>query len=157
MSLAKMRKYLSAPGLLAGIRRAFGKIPDPRTRRSPYQLVDVLMSGLAMFGLKYPSLLKFDEHRNEPVIRHNLQTLYGVKQAPCDTQMREVMDLVDPEELRRGFRTVIGRLQRDKVLSQYRWRGHYWISIDGTGHFASSQVSCPECGVKHAGTEKESY
>jgi hypothetical protein len=26
-------------------------------------LVDALMSGLAVFGLKYPSLLKFDEER----------------------------------------------------------------------------------------------
>jgi hypothetical protein len=157
MSLPKMRKYLSAPGLLAGIRRTFEKISDPRSRKSPYSLVDILMSGLAMFSLKYPSLLKFDEHRHEKVIRHNLQMLYGVNQAPCDTQMREVMDPVDPEELRRGFRTVIGRLQRDKVLSQYQWRGRYWISIDGTGHFSSNLVSCPECCVKHAGTEKESY
>ena len=33
------------------------------------------MSGLAVFGLKYPSLLKFDEQRNELTIRANLIVL----------------------------------------------------------------------------------
>jgi hypothetical protein len=33
------------------------------------------MAGLAVWGLKYPSLLKFDEASREGVIRHHLKTL----------------------------------------------------------------------------------
>ncbi len=50
------------------------------------------MSGLALFGLKFPSLLAFDEDREKEVIKHNLRTLYHVKKAPCDTSLRERLD-----------------------------------------------------------------
>jgi hypothetical protein len=36
------------------------------------------MSGVAMFGLKFPSLLKFDEAKEELELKHNLRTLYQV-------------------------------------------------------------------------------
>ena len=58
------RKYLSAQGLLGILHEQFQKIKQPRTlvaRAMPITLTDCLMSGLAVFGLKFPSLLKFDE------------------------------------------------------------------------------------------------
>ena len=73
----RLRKALSAPGLLKTIRQRFASVPDPRGPRSEIALSDALMAGLAVFGLKYPSLLKFDEASREDVIRHNLKTLYG--------------------------------------------------------------------------------
>lgn len=51
-------KDLSAEGLLREARRVFAKIPD--RPGNDIALVDHLMSGLALFGLKYPSLLQFD-------------------------------------------------------------------------------------------------
>ncbi|MBK8752990.1 MAG: hypothetical protein IPL99_15775 [Candidatus Competibacteraceae bacterium] len=77
-----LNKYVSAPTLLNQARKAFEKIPDARRYGQQFSLPDVLMSGLAVFGLKFPSLLKFDEQRNEERIRANLKSLYGVKQAP---------------------------------------------------------------------------
>jgi hypothetical protein len=53
----RSHKYLSAPGLLKTIRQSFEAILDHRTERSQIPLPDALMSGLAVFGLKYPSLL----------------------------------------------------------------------------------------------------
>ena len=55
----RLRKYLSAPGLLKTIRQSFEAIVDHRTERSQISLPDALVSGLAVFGLEYPSLLKF--------------------------------------------------------------------------------------------------
>ena len=150
MPAPRLRKYLSAPGLLSRVRQAFDKIADHRQRTCHYALSDVLMSALAMFGLKYPSLLKFDEGRNEKLVRHNLKTLYGVAQAPCDTQMREILDAVPAARLRGAFHAVHQQLRRDKVLAAYQFLdGRYVLSLDGTGQFASDTVSCPECCVKH--------
>ena len=79
------RPALSTPRLMARVREAFESIPDHRQAvKCDITLADALMSGLAVFALKFPSLLKFDEQRREDHIRHNLETLYGVKQAPCD-------------------------------------------------------------------------
>ena len=149
VSLPSLNKYVSAPALLHQVRRAFEQIPDPRRYGQQFSLPDVLMSGLAVFGLKYPSLLKFDEQRNEPIIRANLKALYGVEQAPCDTQLRAVLDRVDPTALRTPFIRIQQRLYQKNFLDGFLFLGSLLVSTDGTGHFSSSQVHCPECCVRH--------
>jgi hypothetical protein len=56
------------------------------------------MSGLAMFGLKDPSLLQFDKARFEPTNKSHLKELYDVEQAPCDTKYRDVLDPVKEDK-----------------------------------------------------------
>ena len=74
---------VSAPVLLSQARRAFEKIPDPRRYGQQFSLPDVLMSGLAVFGLKYPSLLKFDEQRHAARIRANLKSFTRLSTRPA--------------------------------------------------------------------------
>ena len=57
---AKFRKTLSMPGLLAQMRRCFEGVEDEVAGRG-LSLADCLMSGLAIFSLKYPSLLQFEQ------------------------------------------------------------------------------------------------
>ncbi len=57
----KFRKSLSLPGLLKNVRNEFEQIKEHRSGKVSFRLTDVLMSGLAIFGLKYPSLLQFDK------------------------------------------------------------------------------------------------
>ena len=156
--MASLRKSLSAPGLLATIRQKFSSIPDKRTGSISIRLVDALMSGLAVFGLKCPSLLQFDQQRGDPVVEHNLRQLYGVRQAPCDTQLRTLLDPVDPRYLRPAFKAVFAQVQRGKVLEDYVFfDGYYLLALDGTGFFASSSVSCPQCCVKTTRKDEERY
>ena len=123
----RLRKTLSAPGLLKTIRDSFASVPDSRGSRVEIALCDALMAGLAVFGLKYPSLLKFDEASREDVLRHNLRTLYGVERASCDTQLRTILDPVAPEHLRPAFRAVHRELQRHKALEAYRYLDGYYL------------------------------
>lgn len=148
---------VSAPALLNQVRRAFEKIPDPRRYGQQFSLTDVLMSGLAVFCLKYPSLLKFDEQRNEARIRANLKALYGVQQAPCDTQMRSVLDRVDPLELRAPFIQINQQLYDQGILEDFRYLGCFLISVDGTGEFSSSNIHCPQCCTRQHRNGEISY
>ncbi len=143
-----LRKTLSMPSLLDRVRDGFEDIPDPRKKKADYPLVDVLMSALAMFSLKDGSLLQFDQQRNDQARRHNLETLFGIKSAPCDTQMRTVCDWVDPIHFRPIFVDIHQELQRQGILEEYRFLGKYLVSIDGTGVFSSNDVCCPDCCSK---------
>lgn len=128
-----MRKNLSAPGLLRIVRESFDRIKDPIASRG-LNLTDCLMSGLAVFGLKYASLLRFDhDARQNELIRSNLKRLYGIERAPSDTALRERLDEVDPGTLRRAFKRVFAELQRGKGLEDFTWLDHYLLSVDGTG------------------------
>lgn len=73
LSPPRPRPAFSTSQLLAQVREAFDLIPDHRQEaKCDITLADALMSGLAVFALKFPSLLKFDEQRREDHIRHNL-------------------------------------------------------------------------------------
>jgi hypothetical protein len=147
------RKYLSAEGLLGIIRDQFNKIIPPRElapRSNSITLTDCLMSALAMFSLKFPSLLKFDESREEKTIKHNLRTLYGVQNAPSDTYMRERNDEIDPREVRKTFKRVFSAVQRGKGLEEFAYLdNHYLLSGDGTSFFESNNTHCENCCIKH--------
>ncbi len=77
-------------------------------------------------------------------VPHNLRTLFGSSQAPCDTQMRDILDPVEPSELRPAFRTLHGAFQRGSALKDFAWLdAKYLLAVDGTDHFFSGKVSCP--------------
>ncbi len=69
------RKKLSMPGLLQELKSFFQTLKEPVIRKGAIPLVDGLLSGLAIFSLKYPSLLQFDKSRQETTSAHNLKTL----------------------------------------------------------------------------------
>ncbi len=147
----RLRKDLSLPGLLNSVFQSFNAIPDTRRQASiEHTLTDTLRAAFAMFNLKYPSLLSFEnDNKIDPLVQHNLSTLYGVQQVPSDSQMRSILDTVDPAELRGTFRTLHSALQRGQVLNDYlSFDGRYLLSIDGTGLFSSTRVSCPHCCMK---------
>jgi hypothetical protein len=143
------RRYLSAPGLIKEVRACFERIEDNGNGKV-FSLSDCLMSGFAVFSLKYPSLLQFDQGREDDLVRANLKSLYGIDRAPSDTYLRERLDNVSPELLRRSFRRILHLLQRGKGLEGFEYLdGYYLLSIDGTGYFSSSQVHCEQCCQKH--------
>ena len=108
------------------------------------------MSGLAIFGFKCPSFLQFEKNiSGENGFRRCLENLYGVKNIPSDTCLRERLDVVSSRQLRRPFKTIFAYLQRGKVLESYRYLdNHYIISVDGTGQYASQTVHCKNCCEK---------
>jgi hypothetical protein len=144
----RARKSLNGESLLRLIYELFKKVPDHRDpSRITYQLEDILMSGFAIFSLKFPSLLKFeDEVRNKRKGRSNLQSIYNVKDVPSDTRMREVLDEVDPATLRKPFTRLFALAQRFKVLEAFEFfDDEYLLSLDGSGYFLSDTIHCDQC------------
>jgi hypothetical protein len=143
------RTNLTADALYALVRTTFDAVPDHRAATADIPLGDALMSAFAMFALKDPSLLAFDQRRQDPT--DNFRTVFGIRHVPCDTQMRDILDPVDPAVLRPCFRDVFRRLQRDHVLAGFTTLGgRYLVSLDGTNYFSSTadEIHCPECLVQ---------
>jgi hypothetical protein len=96
-----VRKHLNADTLLSLVRKDFQAIRDARADNAKISLDDALMSALAMFQLKDPSLLAFDNRRREEP--ENLHTVFGISTIPCDSQMRTILDPLDLSFLRAAF------------------------------------------------------
>lgn len=150
-----LRKHLNADALFATMRTGFGKIPDHRPGEVTISLADALMSGFAMFSLKDPSLLAFDERRHAP---QNLLTIYGMGDIPCDTTMREILDGVAPNNLRPLFKDAFRALQRGKVLEKMLFMDvGYLLNLDGTGYFSSRTLHSDACLQRVSKTGQVTY
>ena len=83
-----LTRMLSCKDLVETVRTSFFSIKEVKKRQRPISLVDTLMSGYALFSLKYPSLLQFDRHHREEMISHNLKNIFGIKTLSTDKFMR---------------------------------------------------------------------
>ena len=115
--LKKARKHLSADALFQNLYAGFEKVPDGQPPNASISLADALMSGFALFALKEPSLLAFDERRRDDA--KNLQMIFGIENVPCDTQMRTILDPADPEALRLGV-SVLARVIAERLKGKPR-------------------------------------
>jgi hypothetical protein len=137
----RQRRYLHFDALVQRLRQRCAKLPDQR-RCPDFSLADTLMAGLALFSLKDPSLLAFSQRHTD----HNLRSVFGLAAIPSDTQMRAILDDVDPVRLRPLYKDVFRQLQRAKVLEHYVFlRGCYLIALDGVEYFRSHKVHCEHC------------
>jgi hypothetical protein len=124
-----VRNQLSADALFGLLRTGFADLAEHRPGKPDIALMDALMSAFAMFSLKSPSLLAFDQERTEG----NVQRVYGIERVPCDTALREILDPVEPESLRPLFKHVFRALQRGNALEEMGFvEGHYLLALDFT-------------------------
>jgi len=139
----KTRKHLSFDPLIRQIHRRAKQLPETRDEAGcSYSVADAVMSAIALFALKDPSLLAFQERCNDV----NMKRLFRIQQVPSDTQMREILDPLKPDSLRPMFNDVLRQLQRSKALESYTFLdGYCLLSMDGSGYYASKKVHCDSC------------
>jgi len=147
----KPKKHLSFAQMRKGLSRCFAEMPDKRASgKVNYSLHDAIMSAFACMYFQSPSLLAFQRQlEEEQEHRNNLQTLFGVKQTPEDSQLREIIDQTTSEHFRPFFKDLFSRLQRGKHLTEYQFMpGYYLCSLDGTQYHSSKKVHCSQCLTK---------
>jgi hypothetical protein len=157
MSLAtserRARRHLDMDALLQLARQRFAQLPEQR-RCPSFPLADTLMAGLALFSLKDPSLLAFQRRAGD----HNLRSVFGLRAIPSDTQMRAILDEVDPRQLRPLLGDVFRQVQRGKVLEDYvSLEGCYLVALDGVEYFRSKKAHCPHCLTRRHSNGDVSY
>jgi hypothetical protein len=152
-SQRRERRHLHVDALIQRVRHRFEKLPEQR-RCPAFSLADTLMAGLALFSLKDPSLLAFCRRP----VDHNLRSVFGLQAIPSDTQLRTILDDIDPTSLRPVFRDVFRQLQRGKVLEQDVFlQGCYLIALDGVEYFCSTKVHCRHCLTRKHRNDETAY
>lgn len=151
---------LDGDSLFSVAREHFAGLADFRNPlRVEIAIEDFFMSGLAIFALKFPSLLQFEEEMRKKRHFSNLKGLFGVTRVPSDTHMRSVIDEYPSEMFRPIFQKIFERARRAKALEDFAvWESTYCLSVDGTGYFHSDSVSCEQClEKKHKASGESSF
>lgn len=149
-SKEQYRKAINLDAEIVKLRKTFEGVKDKRAKNTSHKLSDILMSGFAMFSLKHPSLHDFEQQNY--IEKKNLQSIYGIEKMCSDTQLRDVLDGVDPDFIRQLFAEKFDTLQNTGILDEF---GHkiggttfHIVSSDGVQHFSSKKVNCPCCLTK---------
>ncbi|MFN0033876.1 MAG: transposase, partial [Saprospiraceae bacterium] len=141
------RMEVSMDGQIARVRHLFESVKDKRAQNTVYSLPDILMSGFAMFSLKYASLLDFEQQTSMEV--ENLSSVYGIERTCSDVQMRRVLDTHDPDFIRKEYSRRFKDLQKTGLLAEYEYKigsqKYLMASCDGVQHFSSKSLSCSCC------------
>lgn len=143
----KLQEKITFDALISTLNENFAKVSDHRAPNSKYNLADSLGSAFAMFSLKSPSLLCFEEQTK--VETRNLHSIYHIGSIPSDTQMRTILDPIDAVPLRKLFANLFAQLEKAGVIKQYQfWNDFILVSIDGVEHFSSTRVHCAHCTTR---------
>jgi len=148
--MGRKQKKIKIEQCISLFSEEFSSFGDPRTGIPEIQLKDFLLSCYAIFALKYPSLLSFENDMTDEKKFHNLQKLFKVDRVPSDTHLRDIMDQLNYKQFRKIFKKLFADVQRSKLFERYEFirlnnRPHYLINGDGSGYFRSDKISCDCC------------
>jgi len=150
-------KLLTFEAVVGLLREHFRGLDRERDQhRAEYLLSDILLSGFALFFFQDPSLLQFQERLVRKKGRSNLHSMFGVREVPKESQLRERLDSVEPERVRCLLPVLFGEVRRvgwsrewKQEISEGREAGSYYVmALDGTDYFSSEAISCPQCLVR---------
>lgn len=141
------RDTISMDSQIRQLRTLFEEVEDMRASNSQHSLADLLMSGYAMFALKHPSLLSFEQQNQ--VERQNLENVYGIHTLCSDAQLRKVLDGVDPSFIRGYLAKQFANLEKAGLIEEYKYKiagqKYLIVSNDGVQHFSSKKNCCDKC------------
>jgi hypothetical protein len=143
-------KTLTFDAFREDLATTFAQIEDTRDpQRLTWELPAVLMSAFAMFFFQHPSLLEYQRRMQQQTGQSNLERMFKVAAIPSDTQMREIVDGVPTDPLRRLLPQTFEQMRRvgwtARFVTAVAEEKVYPVVLDGSEYFHSTQISCPHC------------
>ena len=142
--------------LIAALRRCCQALPD--RRRGPnttYAMVDFALAAFAPFFMQSPSFLAHQRLLETGQGRSNCQTLFGMNKIPGESQVRAMLDPIEPTLFYPMFTDIVAELEQCGGLDAMRiLDGHVLIAWDGTEYQNSDAIACPNCSHRKRGKDK---
>src|SRR3954468_5632968 len=142
--------------LLSDLREVCAGLEDKR-RGYRYTMADIGQAAFSVFFLQSPSFLGHQRALAEGHGRSNCQTLLGMSAIPSDNHIRQMLDGNSPGVFDGLFLKAVESVAAADGLSAFqRLGGRLLIALDGTEHFGSRKVGCPQCSTRRrtdGGTE----
>ena len=142
--------------LLHNFRQAASALPDARRGSNKrYAVADAASCALATFFFQAPSFLNFQRRMQKQSGRSNCHTLFGVQAIPCDNQIRNLLDGLDPDLFAALFPQGLHALREQGALAPFeRLGGRLPIALDGLQIHCSDSIRCAQCCIRHVGKHK---
>jgi len=142
--------------LLSELRKVCTGLEDKRLGQAcRYTMAD--MAAFSVFFMQSRSFLGHQRALAEGHGRSNCQTLLGMAAIPSDNHIRQMLDGNAPGAFDGLFIKGLEAVAATDGLSAFqRLNGRLLIALDGTEHFCSRKIGCPQCSTRRrsdGGTE----
>jgi hypothetical protein len=120
-------------------------------------MADIGVAAFSLFFMGSPSFLAHQRTLAEGRGRSNCQTLFGMSAIPTDNYIRLMLDGAAPAAFDGLFMKAVAAVAAGDALVPFqRLGGRVLIALDGTEHFCSRKIHCPQCSKRRrsdGGTE----
>jgi hypothetical protein len=135
--------------LIAELKRVCAGLPDKRKgprRDDDYMMADIGLSAFSIFFIGSPSFLAHQRALAEGHGQSNCETLFGMSAIPSDNYIRLMLDGAAPAAFDGLFFRAI---EAAGPLTPFHCLGErVLIALDGTEHFCSRKIHCPQCSKR---------
>ena len=144
--------------LLSDLKEVCAGLDDKRVGPGyRYTMADIGLAAFSVFFMQSPSFLGHQRTLAEGHGRSNCQTLFGMAAIPSDNHIRQMLDGTPPAAFDglflKGLETIAAA---DGLAPFQRLGGRLLVALDGTEHFSSRKLGCPQCSARRrndGGTE----
>lgn len=137
--------------LMTYLNRAIYQLQDPRraSNATQYSLSDVVLGAFSAFFMQCESFLEHQRQMSSRCGQDNAQTLFGLNRVPTEAQIRNVLDLLQPDSFSGVFNQVYQALKQGGFLKPYEFLGgHLLVTLDGTQYHSSNKIHCNCCSTR---------
>lgn len=140
--------------MIASLKSAMRKFPDNRTGKNiQYELIDAALGSFSMLFTGCPSMLYHQRLMQERYGMSNAKNLFGMRDIPSDTHIRDLLDNVATAYLNPVFSDCFDALARSGNLDIYHVAlgvntHDLLIALDGVQYFSSGDIHCDDCSTK---------
>jgi hypothetical protein len=136
--------------LLSELREVCAGLEDKRQGQAcRYTMADIGLAAFSVFFLQSPSFLGHQRALAEGHGQSNCQTLLGMAAIPSDNHIRQMLDGSSPAAFDRLFIKGVESIAAADGLSAFqRLDSRLLIALDGTEHFCSRKIGCPQCSTR---------
>jgi hypothetical protein len=142
-----MGRNIKFQEVLSSIREALDEIPEHRKGKNiQYTLTEAGLSAFSVFHMQSPSFLTHQRDMERQRGQNNAAGLFGIKRIPSDSQIRNLLDAIDPAYLGEAYWSIYEHLEAKGHLEAYESvAGTRLVSLDGSQYFSSQKIHCEQC------------
>src|SRR5690349_6705589 len=136
--------------LLSDLKDVCAGLVDKRQGQTcRYTMADIGLAAFSVFFMQRPSFLAHQRTLAAGHGRSDCQTLLGMSAIPRDNHIRQMLDGNTPAAFDGLFVTAVEAVAAGGGLSTFqRLDGRLLIALDGTEHFCSRKIGCPQCSTR---------
>ena len=119
--------------LRSQIEKYGAKVPDSKDGHDQkYEISDALKAAFGVFFFQFPSVLQFMRAMQEEQKRNNISSLLKIEKLPSDTQIKTLLDSIDPKYISPIFNATLKIAEASGIINNYRVLGnHVLLALDG--------------------------